>query len=856
MTDRTLLDPPDRVHLNHAWQVRILEAPEILTGSDLSWSLEPDPAPPADMDRAFSHGGAWFRADIPHGLAEVPADNFDEGIFHVVSAWRLRFRLDAAQVADARKTGAVLGFGGVMCAAWVRLNGVMLGCSLGGYTPFSFPAGDCLEEGNLLEVLVDSRELPGVPPFGGAVDYLGYAGIYREVWLDTRGGWWTRTLLCRTRDCQLGQVPVLDMEAAGAPGMWEPGDTVRLSLRPWEGIPAARDADASPPIQWEEALDSEGCLRSTRPLPGLRRWTLEDPALYLLEARLVRDGRDTGLVSRQRLGIREARFHPDGFRLNGERISLRGLNRHQSWPFAGHAMPRRAQEEDAENLRFHLGVTMVRQSHYPQSVHFLDRCDEIGLLVFAEMPGWQHVGHGVWKQRALDALEAMILRDRHHPSVAIWGVRINESPDDDDFYGCTNALARSLDPSRQTGGVRNFARSRFLEDVYTYNDFSHDGNSPGLTAPRKVAPATAPYLVTEHNGHMFPVKKTDPGPRRTTQALRHARALDAAGRTRRIAGALGWCMADYHTHRDFGSGDHICHHGVQDMYRLDKTAAWFYASQADSPPVGFVADSMNGGDHDGAFIADIPVFTNSPEVRVFRQDVPVGTFRPDRRRWPGLAHPPVMVDDRIGDLLETREGLCPSHARKVKAFLLQFNRTRKVRGPALPGMAWVMVRRGWTYSHVYALVARMLGGWGQETVTWRFEGWRGNVREWVQYRGPSSVDRLELEVAEPRIEDGVTWDCCRVVARLLDRNGNPQEYGSPPAELEVRGPLATIGPALRPLHGGSTAWWIRTDPGTGSVPGSPRPGGAGYRGTSPAAVRARCGTMVTEWVYIALGRSL
>lgn len=122
-------------------------------------------------------------------------------------------------------------------------------------------------------------------------------------------------------------------------------------------------------------------------------------------------------------------FRADGFYLNGERYFLRGLNRHQSYPYMGYAAPASLQREDARILREELSCTAVRTSHYPQSQAFLDECDRLGLLVFTELPGWQHIGDEAWKDRACAMLEEMILQNRNHPSIILWGVRINESQD-------------------------------------------------------------------------------------------------------------------------------------------------------------------------------------------------------------------------------------------------------------------------------------------------------------------------------------------------------------------------------------------------------------------------------------------
>src|SRR5690606_21523157 len=109
-----------------------------------------------------------------------------------------------------------------------------------------------------------------------------------------------------------------------------------------------------------------------------------------------------------RFGVRHAQFKDDGFYLNGERLFLRGLNRHQTYPYIGAAAPARLQRKDAEIVRYELGCNVVRTSHYPQSTHFLDRCDEIGLLVFEEIPGWQHIGDEAWQALSLRDVQVMI----------------------------------------------------------------------------------------------------------------------------------------------------------------------------------------------------------------------------------------------------------------------------------------------------------------------------------------------------------------------------------------------------------------------------------------------------------------
>jgi beta-galactosidase len=334
-------------------------------------------------------------------------------------------------------------------------------------------------------------------------------------------------------------------------------------------------------------------------------------------------------------GFREAEFRDNGFYLNGEKINLIGLNRHQTYPYIGAAAPKRLQEKDAEIVKYELGCNIVRTSHYPQSPHFLRRCDEIGLLVFEEIPGWQHIGDEDWQGISLRDVEAMIVRDRNHPSIVLWGVRINESPDNTAFYTRTNALAHQLDPTRQTAGVRNFRHSEFLEDVYTYNDFSNTVLEPDQT----------PHMITEFNGHMFPTKSYDQEERMIEHALRHARIQDKQMGMSNVAGGIGWCAFDYNTHVEFGSGDRICYHGVMDIFRLPKYAGYFYESQID--PTHHVvlraATVYARGERSVGGIDPLVVFSNCDEIEVYIGADLHGRYQPDREQFPSLPHAPFVI---------------------------------------------------------------------------------------------------------------------------------------------------------------------------------------------------------------------
>lgn len=101
----------------------------------------------------------------------------------------------------------------------------------------------------------------------------------------------------------------------------------------------------------------------------------------------------------------------------------------------------------------------MRTSHSPQSPAFLDACDELGLLVFTEMPGWRYIGDESWKAQALQNCREMVCQCRNHPSIFLWGARVNGSADDEAFYKRTNEAIHRLDPTRPTAGARNHRKS-------------------------------------------------------------------------------------------------------------------------------------------------------------------------------------------------------------------------------------------------------------------------------------------------------------------------------------------------------------------------------------------------------------
>ncbi len=727
---------------------------------------------------------------LPHTCREVPLHYAAPADYEMVCGYRKR--LTVPQEKEAPRV--FLDFDGAAHQAEVFVNGVSVGQHRGGYTGFQVEISQAVRRGqeNLVCVRLDTREDPAVPPFGFVVDYLTYGGLYREVWLETTAETRCTDLFVHTPKGTQADI-TLKVENPRLAAV------LQVSVKTLEGETLAL-RKLLPEAQNHVLLE----------VPEAAPWTLEAPRLYVCAAELL-DGEGKVLDSREaRFGFRKAEFKPDGFYLNGKKTFLRGLNRHQSFPYIGYAAPERLQREDARILKEELSCNAVRTSHYPQSQHFVDACDELGLLVFTEIPGWQHIGDENWKNLACKMLEEMILQYRNHPSIVLWGVRINESVDDDPFYTMTNQIAHSLDPSRATSGVRYLEKSSLLEDVYAYNDFSHTGNNPGAKRKKDVCPDDKkPLLISECNGHMYPTKPFDDAPHRQEHALRHARVLNAAYGSGEHAGCFGWCMFDYATHKDFGSGDRVCYHGVLDSFRNPKLAAAVYASQGETPTLQ-VTSSMDIGDYPAGQVGPVYVFTNAESVALYKNDVFVTELQ--KSPWTSLPHPPLYVGDTIGELLETQE-----HFGKRKAAILRdcLLAAGKYGLPGMPlgkklKMGYCMLRYKMSFDDGVALYGKYVGNWGGEATRWRFDAKKdGKVVKSVTLC-PSAKLHLEVRATADTLTEADSYDMIALRVRVLDENGNLAPYAQLPLRFETQGPVRLVGPNVATAEGGMGGTYLRT----------------------------------------------
>ena len=739
---------------------------------------------------------------LPHTCRELPLHYADERDYQMVCGYRRTLELPA----EWSGKRLFLTLDGAAHQATVFVNGKEAASHFCGYTAFTVELTGLVSCGgtNQIAVRLDSRESLDQPPFGHVIDYMTFGGLYREVWLDVAEQAYIADMFVRTPSMEQALVD-LAIEGGG------PADAVSLSI-----LDAAGKSVFTGTFGAAERLQALSC-----PVSNPRPWTPDSPGLYTLEAVLMDAGRRVLDVKRTRFGFRQAEFRPDGFFLNGEKLKLRGLNRHQSYPYVGYAMPASIQRHDAQVLKHELQCNAVRTSHYPQSQAFLDACDELGLIVFTEIPGWQHIGGERWKDAACQNTRDMLLQYRNHPSIVLWGVRINESQDDDGFYERTNAIARELDPSRQTSGVRFLWKSSLLEDVYAFNDFSHAGHNGGLLPKSLISPDKGKgYLISEFNGHMYPTKPFDSPAHRLDHALRHATVLDAVYGREDVAGGFGWCMADYYTHGDFGSGDRICYHGVLDMFRNPKLAAAVYASAGDGAAVLAVGSEMDIGDSPAGSIGDNYIFTNADFVRVWRDDKLLGEFRPAGKRWKSLRHPPIPFNDTVGAAIEEGEGWSHKKAEAIKDSLLAIQRFGvKIPLKYVLKTAWRAVRWRTGPKTFTRLHADYINTWGVDAPVYRFEAVKDGRVAAALTKSSNAALRLEADASRTVLTEGASYDAAAVRVRIVDANGSTAPYAQLPVRFAVSGPLELLGPDAACADGGMCGTYVRTTgaAGTGTL---------------------------------------
>jgi hypothetical protein len=551
-----------RVDLDGAWRFRIDDTG---SGETRGWAKE---APP-DTEVV----------DVPHTWGVGPHSE------HEGTAWYWR---EVALAPALRGRRVELHFGATFYRARVWVNGVPVGAHEGGYTAWWVDVTSALGEGGLVAVEVDNR--PGLDTIPGWAMRLVDSG---SVWYD----WWHYGGLVRDVSLVVQEKAAIRRQeirtkVGGA------GATVHARAF-LEGFgfsgPARLEARVVGPSGEEVATTRvelpEGSLDDEAPtdLPPLavsspKLWHFDHPYVYRLDLRLL-DASGALLDERSDdFGIRTVEIRDRGLWLNGERVRLTGVTRHEDSPWEGLAETRGTMKHDWDDLKA-LQVTLTRPVHYPQHPWILDYADRHGILLMPEIPMWQFSEEQMKDLRVLELakqmMREMIEQDFNHPSIFAWSV-CNESatstPGGRAYVKAMRDLVKALDRDRFVSyaddglaWVRDPA-----ENANQYTDFvmmnqyfgswhgPEDQLAPALDRVGRLFPDKM-FVISEFGlaGPFAPdARRAD---EMRVDILR--RQLAEFARHDFVAGAVFWCYQDYKSHRNLAPGETT---GWVDMGLVDR----------------------------------------------------------------------------------------------------------------------------------------------------------------------------------------------------------------------------------------------------------------------------------------------
>lgn len=563
-----------------------------------------------------------------------------------------------------RNRAVWLRFEAAMRVAKVYLNGELVAEHLGGYLPFTIDLSHKLEYGRENEVLVhlDNRDNPisGPKPLQ-ELDFNTHGGLYRQVTLSVRD------------KLHITDEMLADSVASGGVFVTYPQvskQTALVSVRTHVANEHAVEkafrirhrllygGEVMASFESDELLlaaGESGIFEAAFRVPQPHLWSPRSPSLYDLHSSVSTGGIPVD-ARETRIGIREIELSRDGLRVNGEKMFLRGVNRHQEYPYVGYAISPQAEYRDAKLIK-EAGFDYVRLSHYPHSPHFMRAADELGLLLLNAVLGWQYFNENpAFSTQVVKTCRDLVRRDRNHPSVLAWECSLNESAMPDELVVRLHNAVHEEYP----GGLAYSAG--WVPDIY---DVFIEARQHRLRHPDAEIP-DKPYLVSEYGDWEYYAQNAgldQAGWRDLKEAHRSSRQLLAHGERRLLQQATNvqeahndnystaafadgyWAMFDYNR----GYAEDLEASGLMSIERIAKPAYQFFRSQRDADEASRLFDSGPMVHIANAWRPDSPlavrVFSNCDEVELILNGETVARRSPNRDRISNrLRHPPFNFE--------------------------------------------------------------------------------------------------------------------------------------------------------------------------------------------------------------------
>lgn len=600
----------------------------------------------------------WQVVSVPHGIEYLPTEASGCVNYQGVVWYRKHF--NPAEEWTGKKV--FLHFEAIMGKCKIWINGKLKTEHYGGYLPVIVDLTDDLiyGEDNVIAVKADNSNDP-LYPHGKAqelLDFSYFGGIYRDCWLVTH-------------NCTYITDPNYENEVAGG-GLFVAYDYVSKQQATIKLKTHIRNEGTSGflgKVVYELALpdgkivatatnnirlnkNKAGSTATEMTIRSPRLWSPESPYLYHLNV-YIKDNKGKVIDGyMRRIGVRSVEFKgKDGFWLNGEPYEgkLIGTNRHQDFAVVGNALSNSLHWRDAKKIR-DAGLKVVRNAHYPQDPAFMDACDELGLFVIVNTPGWQFWNNDpVFGQRVYNDIRNMVRRDRNHPSVWMWEPVLNETHYPADFAGNSYRVVKEEYPySYCYAGCDSGAHGNEYFDVLfshptdnmnpskcyftrEWGDNVDDWNAHNSTSRVHLSWGEIPQLVQAAHYANPPYDFT---------------CLEKLNSTsRQHVGGSFWHSFDhqrgYHPDPFYG--------GMMDVFRQPKYSYWMFMSQrsplqsnilAQTGPMIFIAHEMSPFSS-----KDVTVYSNCDEIRltVFK-DGKQYTYRKENRSV-GMASPIITFPD-------------------------------------------------------------------------------------------------------------------------------------------------------------------------------------------------------------------